>query len=167
MTRMFWSVVGLVAVIGVCLVPSLTMGQESEKAAESEKIAPELDKDIRKLMQLNGDIKVGDQLVMQVVNGLRAKLPRVPVDIWQRILKKVDTGGMVDPMVTVYAKHFTHEEIKGLVAFYESPFGKKLVATRPAISADIMKASQPWRIEKVKEIQKIFQAEMKAAQQDQ
>lgn len=41
-------------------------------------------------------------------------------------------------MVELYEKHFTHEELKDLIKFYESPTGEKLIKVTPDITKDMM-----------------------------
>lgn len=41
-------------------------------------------------------------------------------------------------MVNIYDKHFTHEEIKDLITFYESPAGKKILERSPEITSELM-----------------------------
>jgi len=48
-------------------------------------------------------------------------------------LRKVDLGRIAPEL---YDKYFTNEEIKGLIAFYESPIGKKTIQVLPALSAN-------------------------------
>ena len=43
-------------------------------------------------------------------------------------------------MVNIYDKHFSQEEIKNLIDFYESPTGKKLLEKTPEISNELMNA---------------------------
>ncbi len=46
---------------------------------------------------------------------------------------------MIDvEMVTIYDKHFTHDEVKDLIKFYESPTGKKLLEKSPAMTKELM-----------------------------
>jgi len=45
---------------------------------------------------------------------------------------------MDEDMVQVYDKHFTQEEIQGLIKFYESSIGQKLLEKTPEISKDVM-----------------------------
>jgi hypothetical protein len=39
-------------------------------------------------------------------------------------------GGLMDRVVPLYDKHYTHGEIRSLIQFYESPLGKKVTALR-------------------------------------
>lgn len=43
-----------------------------------------------------------------------------------------------EEMVSIYDKHFTHQEIKDLIIFYESPTGKKMLEKTPEITKDLM-----------------------------
>ena len=47
-------------------------------------------------------------------------------------------------MVPVYHNNFTHEEIKGLLQFYATPLGKKVIQTLPAVVQQSMAAGQNW-----------------------
>ncbi len=41
-------------------------------------------------------------------------------------------------MVDIYNRHFTQEEIKDLIRFYETPTGKKLIEKNPEVTKDLM-----------------------------
>jgi hypothetical protein len=43
-----------------------------------------------------------------------------------------------EEMVKIYDKHFTQEEVKDLIKFYESPTGKKILDVTPDITKDLM-----------------------------
>src|SRR6267143_3234227 len=47
--------------------------------------------------------------------------------------KKFDVDLVTDQLVAIYDKHFTDDEIKGLLQFYGSPLGQKLAAEMPKI----------------------------------
>ena len=44
-------------------------------------------------------------------------------------------------MHTLYDKHFTHQEIKDLISFYNTPTGKKTIDKLPEISGEIAQIS--------------------------
>ena len=56
----------------------------------------------------------------------------------------VAKGGFIDLIIPVYAKHFTNEELDGLIAFYESPVGAKTVRVMPQITREAMQIGQAW-----------------------
>ncbi len=50
------------------------------------------------------------------------------------IRESVDApGGMLDRMVPLYAGTFTHQEIRELLAFYNTPTGRKAAASMPGL----------------------------------
>jgi hypothetical protein len=50
--------------------------------------------------------------------------------------KKFNPDEVTSQLVTIYDKHFTDEEIKGLLQFYGSPLGQKFAAEMPKINAE-------------------------------
>lgn len=51
--------------------------------------------------------------------------------------KKFDTDQVAEQLVGIYDKHFTDDEIRGLLQFYGSPLGQKLAAEMPRINREI------------------------------
>jgi uncharacterized protein len=49
-----------------------------------------------------------------------------------------------DLAARIYAKHFTVADLEQLIAFYESPIGKKLVAEQPAMLTEMSAVAQAW-----------------------
>jgi hypothetical protein len=47
-------------------------------------------------------------------------------------------------IAVIYMEEFSHEEIKGILAFYETPVGKKLADKTGALSQKGMTAGQAW-----------------------
>ena len=43
-------------------------------------------------------------------------------------------SAVTDAMVTIYAKNFSMEDIQGLIQFYETPLGKRVVKALPEVS---------------------------------
>jgi hypothetical protein len=46
--------------------------------------------------------------------------------------------------VEIYHRHLDDKEIRGLIAFYETPLGKKLIEVTPAISQESVAAGMAW-----------------------
>jgi len=44
----------------------------------------------------------------------------------------------------IYAKHFTAADLDQLIAFYESPIGKKLLAEQPTMLTEMNSVAQAW-----------------------
>jgi hypothetical protein len=52
----------------------------------------------------------------------------------------VPPSAVVDAMVPIYARAFSMEEIQGLIQFYESPLGQRIVKVMPKVEEDSQNA---------------------------
>lgn len=59
--------------------------------------------------------------------------------------------GFYDKVAKIYMETYTHEDIKGMIAFYESPLGKKMNKNASVITEKSMQAAKEWA-EGLKEI---------------
>ena len=53
-------------------------------------------------------------------------------------------GELNEEMAKLYATHFTEQELKAILVFYQSPAGKKLLAQQPNVVDASMKFAQDW-----------------------
>jgi uncharacterized protein len=49
-----------------------------------------------------------------------------------------------DEMAKLYATHFTEQELKAILAFYQSPVGKKVLVEQPTVVDLSMRYAQDW-----------------------
>src|SRR5262249_19934175 len=56
--------------------------------------------------------------------------------------KKFSPDGVTSRMVAIYDKHFSDDEIKGLLQFYGSPLGQKFAAETPKITGEVLAADR-------------------------
>jgi len=54
--------------------------------------------------------------------------------------KRFDVDAVTEQLVVVYDRHYTDDEIKGLLQFYGSPLGQKVAAEAPKISRELQEA---------------------------
>lgn len=59
------------------------------------------------------------------------------------MFKRMPLDEMMDTMVPVYQKHFTHGDIQQVIAFYSSPVGKKMIAELPEVTRESMQSAMP------------------------
>ncbi|MBY0382919.1 MAG: DUF2059 domain-containing protein [Xanthobacteraceae bacterium] len=62
----------------------------------------------------------------------------------------------------IYASHFTEQELKDLLAFYQSPLGKKAVEEEPQVFVASRQYMEQWAQTFSEEINGKFRAEMRA-----
>lgn len=65
--------------------------------------------------------------------------------------KRFDVDQVTEQLVTIYDKHYSEEEIRGLLQFYGSPLGQKVAAEAPRISREIQEATRSTAAKAVKE----------------
>jgi uncharacterized protein len=141
-------------------------GQETAGQAAAEKR-----QDIRRLLQLNGSGQAGVQVFEQMLPNMselfRAMFDTMPAQTRERAVRIMEEEGrkgftaerMVEELVPIYDKYFTAEEIKSLIAFYESPVGKKLVASQPSIITEAGAVGEKIGNEVVEKILRRYQEE--------
>ena len=56
-----------------------------------------------------------------------------------------DAAQLLDSsVVPIYDKHFSDDEIRGLIKFYETPLGQKAVSALPQVSNELREAGKTW-----------------------
>src|SRR5580658_8326584 len=115
----------------------------SDAAASADKVDPAKDAAIRHLMDLTGTTRTGEEInayiTKQVHDGLSQALqPDRLAKFMQDFSAKFDTAApastVTDAVVPIYAKAFSMEDIQGLIQFYESPLGQRVVKTLPQVA---------------------------------
>jgi uncharacterized protein len=138
----------------LCSMPAL-MAQTSPAA----NAAATKDENIHKLLTLTDARGTFKRALETQISSMRANVPQVPPKFWDEVLKEVDADKFVELLVPVYDKHFSNEELEGMIAFYETPLGKKLVAKLPQIMAESAAAGDKYGQEIANKVIKRMQEE--------
>jgi len=119
-------------------------------AQSSPAIDPAKEADIRSLMELVGARDLVQDGANNAIEQSREKLlATVPNnDKGQAFVnafaasyqKKFDVDQVTEQLVSIYDKHYTDEEIKGLLQFYGSPLGQKVAGESPKIGRETQAA---------------------------
>jgi uncharacterized protein len=113
----------------------------------TEKVDPAKEAAIRHLMDITETSKLGDNIATylkgQVHDGVGRAIGPDKIDAFMgtfnRKFSATSPGTAVtDAMVPIYAKAFSMEDIQGLIQFYESPLGQRVVKALP----DVVQQSQ-------------------------
>ena len=81
---------------------------------------------ILRLFQLNGTHET-------LQKNLDSFFTQIPSDKAQELQKMFDIDDVMKQLMPVYAKYYTEEDLKGLIAFYESPAGQKMIQVTPEL----------------------------------
>jgi len=124
----------------------------SANSSPTASIDPAKDADIRALLELIGSRDRFQESVNLIADQYREKLlASVPNNAKGQAFinnviagyeKNFDVDQVIEQMVTAYDKHYTDEEIKGLLQFYGSPLGQKVATEGPKISREIQETTR-------------------------
>jgi hypothetical protein len=123
-------------------------------ATTASKIDPAKERDIRQLLELVGT----KALFVQSLDGMSKSMKPVltnslpPGDYRQRLVdlffarfsSKMDVQHLLDMAVPIYDKHFSHQEVRSLIEFYQTPLGQKTVSTLPVLTAELQEEGRKW-----------------------
>jgi uncharacterized protein len=110
--------------------------------------------DIQRLLEVTGSAQMGEQMLDRLLEIPRRATPQAPTEVWQELRQAMETRELMEIVAGIWDKHFTHEDIKGLIAFYESPLGVRLLEKQPLVLQESMQAGEAWgrrAMEKVQE----------------
>jgi len=120
--------------------------REAPAAANSEApaIAPAKEALIQRLLELTGAANMGQQMMDGMITSFRQASPEIPEEFWRNFRNEVDVNSLMQKIKPIYDRYLSEEDLKGLVAFYESPLGRKLISQMPAILRESMAVGQEW-----------------------
>ena len=140
--------------------------------ASAQAVDPAFQRDIEKMLEMTGAARLGEQIagavVQQVGQSMRQGNPSVParaVEIMSEVVKDLFTkeyGSLQPKLVGAYAKVLTHDEVRQLIAFYETPLGRRLIAVTPQLAQAGMEAGQSWAQELAPRLQSDVQRRLQA-----
>jgi hypothetical protein len=156
--------------IAVIVAVGLSAGPASAQTSDDA-----FRKDILKLLELTGSLKMGIQMAnivsAQYIDGLQKSNPQVPqraLELTKEVLSAEFTkafespDGLTPQLVSIYAKHFTHQEVLALIAFYETELGQKTVAKMPQVMQEAAALGQRWAESNVPRIVKALDEKLRA-----
>jgi hypothetical protein len=89
-----------------------------------------------------GVIEQAKLLYLQQNPGLGKDLNEIAADLRKQYAPRFVE--LSDEMARLYATRFTEQELKAILAFYQSPAGKKLLTEQPTIVDTSMHFAQDW-----------------------
>lgn len=122
---------------------------ETQAEAPAEKIDPAKEAAIRKLIEITEVSRMGDNITSALTNQVRSvmgraipaeQLPKFMDTFTQKFTVAAPSSAVTDAIVPVYARHYSMEDIQGLIKFYETPLGQRVVKTMPDVSEESQNA---------------------------
>ena len=100
------------------------------------------DADVRALLDVTGAFKMGMQMADGIVGPLARMHPQIPRAFWTEMTKRFKKDVLYDAMIPIYRRHLSHADVKALLTFYQTPSGKRIIETMPAILSESTAAGQ-------------------------
>ena len=162
------------AALGLALALGLTIGATHPAGAEpAAKAVAVVDDEyrtlMRELLELTGALELGTQMANGVIQSMLASLEQtgepVPAEV-ATIIRETsneffgqifDQKEFLQVQSEIYARYFTKDEMRELLAFYRTPLGKKTISALPGILQEGMQFGQ----RKATEVMPAFQAELR------
>lgn len=127
----------------------LSLSANAQTTSKSQKI--------NQLLELTGSGKVAIQVMNQMMNSFKSSYSKVNEQFWEDYKNEVKAEDLEKMIIPIYDKYYTESDIDQLIAFYNSPIGKKMIATMPQVMQESMIAGQAWG----KQIGEKIQAKLK------
>ena len=106
-----------------------------------------------------GVIEQGKGMFMQQNPNLTKDLNEVAAKLRVELAPRLSEVN--DEIAKIYAQHFSEKELKDILAFYQTPTGKKVITEEPKALDQSMNAAQNWAIKFSDEVVNKIRAEMK------
>lgn len=107
-------------------------------------IAQSKDDLARELLEITKSSELALQIIHQILSVQKQQNPDVPANFWTELEREFKAEDLTALVVPVYARHFTEDELKAIIAFYRTPAGEKMIAAMPQISRESMEIGQTW-----------------------
>ncbi len=146
------------------------------QTAPADELTPAKTEDIKLLIEMTGGTNIGKRfssaITEQLVQILQSAKTTIPDNTVRAIEKEISTlindnisnpGGLVDQVVPIYNKYLSHDEIKELLVFYQTPLGVKLRSVLPQITHESMLTGQQWAQKLGPEIDRSVEEALKRA----
>src|SRR6202140_656195 len=174
--KSFTAEAGMKAVLGLVIIyvamfffaiqgvsqDSVQAAWQAGAAQTTRPIDPAKETDIRSLMELVGARDALQDFAAHGADQLRENLlASIPSnDRGQQFVNafvegykaKFNPEDATAELVTIYDRHFTQDEIKGLLQFYGSPLGQKFAAEMPKINTEMQAANRAFSTRIAKDV---------------
>ena len=132
-----------------------------QSVSSTPRIDPAKDADIRALIELVGARDQIEDSIRTSAEQYREKLLATVPDndkgqafvnsVINEYEKNYDLDDVVNQLVAIYDKHYTDDEIKGLLQFYGTPFGQKVAAEQSKVMREVQEATRSTSAKTVRE----------------
>jgi hypothetical protein len=123
----------------------------AKPAGEPEKVDPAKMVAIHHLMDITSTSKMGDSITSGITSQVQSVMGRaIPAERLQKFMEAFSqkfseaapASAVNDNTATIFASHFSMEDIQGLTKFYESPLGQRVLKSLPEAQEEAYSSGQ-------------------------
>ena len=131
----------LVVPVVVCLFAAPLAGQKPSASPEARRLAM-----AHQVLDASGTIETMVAALKANIPTQRAANPQIPAEFWTRFEERLihDMPQLVDSIAVLYAARFTQQELESILAFHQSPAGKRLRVLQPSLVSESAVIGQRW-----------------------
>lgn len=168
------AVVAFASMGGSAAAQTQSLAQASAQARKGPAVDPALRADIERLMDMTGVSATGAQMASAVsdafLNGLRQTQQSVPprvIEVVREVLNTEFEQAFNGPeirerQIALYAKYFTPDDVKGMLAFYQTDLGKKAIAAMPSLTREGSAIGEQWARSNMPRVLQVLEQRLKS-----
>ncbi len=106
-------------------------------------------KTLTKMFEVTGAQQTYRQTVEQMFSIYKIQYPHVNDEIWKGMegeIAQASVDELSEVLSPVYSKYFTVKDLEDLIAFYETPVGKKFAYFNPIVVKESIEIGQQWSL---------------------
>lgn len=129
---------------------SFAMGQTDKKYTAT----------LKKMFEVSGTEESYKVVIGQMLSMFKEQYSNVDAQIWDELgqeFQKASLDELTTMLVPVYSKYLTQSDLEQVIAFYQSPAGKKFASKTPLIMGESMQVGQEWGLKIGQEFMKKLQ----------
>ncbi len=131
--------------VTLCLaVPAAAAPDEQATAGVASTAASSKELKARELLTLMKASDIAMQGVEGMMGAMKDAMPQVSEDFWTAFKAEIDAEELLELLVPIYVENFEESDLDGLIAFYQSPVGKRYIDKQGLILQQSMLAGQKW-----------------------
>lgn len=134
------------------LLLTLFVAMASSLPSLAEEAKPSAEDLARELIRITGSANVSQQMVEAMSAQLKPAFPTVPNELWEEFFAAFDSEEFVELSIPIFLKHYSRDDLAGLVEFYRTPLGQRVVKATPAIMQESFAVGSAWGQQKAAEI---------------
>jgi len=126
----------------ICILTSLNL---SHIHSQTKDKYYSIEEDIQTLFNLNGSKTAYITLMNNMINNFNKENKNDPEwKAYSNIFKESSVDELIEMLIPIYKKNFTHQDIKELIIFYKSPIGQKLANKSTIMTEESMTIGMKW-----------------------